>query len=258
MSNNKISSNFFLKNLNKKKHIKNIEKKDIHDFNFDEIKFTMDDLYSKNLNDDNYIPYKILKKFLDSCSSCQISDALQNLTGRNGILKDIYSLNNKKTYGRIVTAKTNSDDWGTSLLAIDKAKKGEILFILSSGNSSAIWGELTSICSKEKNLNGTIIKGASRDIDFIANFDYPVFASNVVPNAGNPLGLGEINISFEFENIKVTPGDFIFADINGCVLIPKEFFSEVIIETLKIKKKENHFISQIKNGKYLSEIVGLK
>ncbi|MCL2157374.1 MAG: RraA family protein [Methanobrevibacter sp.] len=250
----KITTNSFLKGWNQNKIIKEIDKANTNQLNFEKEDFNI-----KNLNiQDDSIQNHLLKKLLDSTASCQISDALNNLTGRNGVLKNIKSINNKKTYGRIITVKTDSDDWGTSLLGIDKAKKGEILFILSLGESSAIWGELTSQCSKEKGLSGTVICGATRDIDFLVDFDYPVFASEIVPNAGKPLGLGIVNPELELEKVKIKPGDFLFADMSGCVLVPQELFSDVIMETLKIKLKESEIVSKIKKGKSLSEILNLR
>jgi len=247
----KLSTNSFLKGLNQDKFIKKI---DI--MNTDQLNFKKEDFNIENL--DNQIQNHFLKNLLDSSATCQISDALANLTGRNGVLNNIKSINNKKAYGRIITAKTDSDDWGTSLLAIDKAKKGEILLILSLGESSAIWGELTSQCSKEKGLSGTVIYGATRDIDFLVDFDYPVFTCETAPNAGKPLGLGIINPSLEIEKTRIKPGDFLFADINGCVIVPQDLFSDVMVEALKIKLKESEIISEIKKGKSLSEILNLR
>ncbi|MCL2115362.1 MAG: RraA family protein [Methanobrevibacter sp.] len=249
----KLSTNSFLKGWKQDKLIKEIDKMDTYQLNFKKEDFNI-----KNLNNpDNQIQNHLIKKFLDSSGTCQISDALFNLTGRNGVLNSIKSINNKKTYGRIITAKTDSDDWGTSLLAIDKAKKGEILLILSLGELSAIWGELTSQCSKEKGLSGTVIYGATRDIDFLVDFDYPLFTCETTPNAGKPLGMGIINPKLEIENITIKPGDFLFADMSGCVVVPQELFSDVMMETWKIMLKEAEIISEIKKGRLLSEILNL-
>jgi len=247
----KLSTNSFLKGLNQNKFVEKIDK-----MNTNQLSFKKEDFNIENL--DNQIKNHFLKNLLDSTATCQISDALANLTGRSGVLNKIKSINNKKAYGRIITAKTDSDDWGTSLLAIDEAKKGEILLILSLGEFSAIWGELTSQCSKEKGLSGTVIYGATRDIDFLVDFDYPVFTCETVPNAGKPLGLGIVNPNLEIEKMKIKPGDFLFADISGCVIVPQELFSDVMIETLKIKLKESEIISEIKKGKSLSEILNLR
>lgn len=276
MKKNKLSPKYLSKQLSYKKHLKNKET-----LLLGELKICMEDFAIENMdfphlsmktNSDNSksksesliakeLGYENIKKLLDITSSSQISDALNNIAKRNGVIDDVNSINNKKAYGRVVTVKTSSDDWGTCLYGIDEAKKGNILFIQTYGKSSAIWGELTSSCSKEKELGGTVILGATRDIDFIINYDYPVFASETVPNAGSALGLGEVNTSLEIgetNKFTINPGDFIYGDESGVVHVPQELFSEVMLETLKIKVKESNILSEIKKGKSLSEIVGLK
>ena len=272
MERGKLSPKSLLKQLSYKKHQKN--KKTIEIRN---VKICKDDFDIENLDFENTLPpkskkpsssplirkeigFENLKKLLDSTSSCQISDALAKITRRNGVLEGIKSINGKKAYGRVVTVKTSSDDWGTSLLGIDKAKKGEILFIETTGKSSAIWGELTSSCSYEKELSGTVIWGSTRDIDYLVKSDYPVFAKETVPNAGNALGLGKINITLkigEDEKHTIRPGDFVFGDESGVVHVPQELFTEVMLKTLEIKMNELNIISEIKKGIPLSKIVGL-
>jgi len=219
-----------------------------------------DTLDKNNKNKNKKIVFKNLKNLLDNCSTCQISDALSKIAGRDGVIRGIKSINGKTAYGRIVTVKTSSDDWGTSLIGIDEANDGEILFIETTGPTSAIWGELTSSCSEKSGLAGTVILGAVRDIDAVDGCDYPLFAREITPNAGAALGLGEINIPLIIgeNNQTINPGDFIFADKTGVVHIPQELFCEVMIKTLEIKIVESNILSEIEKGKPLSEIIGLK
>lgn len=250
MSNKKISPRNLLKDFT----LKNPKYEDINSLTLKLGNFSIDDL-DEDLNNPNYVQLKYL---LDSVCGCQISDAFNKISRRSGVIKSLKSINGKTAYGRIYTATSKSDDWGTSLFAIDNAKKGDILFLLSEGNPSAIWGELTSISSMEKGIKATAIYGSCRDIDEIMKLDFPVFASIKVPNAGSPLGLGELNIDLNIEGEIIKPGDFFFGDKSGVVIIPQELFDKVIIETLAIKIKESKILEQLKEGKSLSEIVGLK
>ncbi|MDR0900107.1 MAG: RraA family protein [Methanobrevibacter sp.] len=267
MKNSKLSAKSFLKELNNKKQLKSKNQEIIGGMAICKEDFSIENLnsinYSKsskssNPSKDNSIAYENLKNLLDSTSSCQISDALSQIAGRNGVLKGIKAINGKKAYGKVVTVKTNSDDWGTSLFGIDEANKGDILVILSIGESSAIWGELTSTCAQKKEIAGTIIIGATRDIDYVKRADYPVFAKDIVPNAGKSLGLGHVNVDLNLNETKICPGDFVFADESGVVLIPQNLFQETILKTLEIKIKEIAIIEEIEEGKSLSEIVRLK
>ncbi|MCR5025994.1 MAG: RraA family protein [Methanobrevibacter sp.] len=216
---------------------------------------TIDDL---TFNGDNYAEYINLNSFLNSVSTCQISDAFNEIAHRSGVIYNLKSINNLKTWGRITTSKTDSDDWGTITLAIDEAREGDVLLIETSNMDAAIWGELASTCAKNNGVKATLVYGCVRDLDALLKMDYPIFACGYRPNAGKALGLGENNIDLELESMKISPGDFLFGDETGVVVIPKEFFTRVMIQTLEIKAKEKKITDMLNSGKSLSEVVGLK
>ncbi|BDH79113.1 MAG TPA: RraA family protein [Methanothermobacter sp.] len=191
-------------------------------------------------------------------STPQISDALHKISGYNGAIHSLRPLNKRKIFGPVITAKTKDYDWGTSVKAIDHASESEVIFIMVEGDDNAVWGELTSKTAKKKNIAGTIIYGACRDLDAISRLDFPVFSKRVVPNAGKPLALGEINIELECEGVKVKPGDYVFGDDSGVVVVPQELLDIVMEEALRIKEKESEIDRRIEDGIPLSRILGLK
>ncbi|MDO5860695.1 RraA family protein [Methanobrevibacter sp.] len=209
-------------------------------------------------NGDNYEEYINLCSLLENVSSCQISDAYNGISHRSGTIKSIKPINNLKVWGSIFTVETLSDDWGTSALAIDCASEGEILFFKVDNDDKAIWGELASTCAKNNGIKATVIYGAVRDLDALLYMDYPVFASNFVPNAGLALGLGTLNQSIEVEGSIINPGDFFFGDESGIVVIPQELFNKTMISTLEVKLKESNIIKMLNDGMTLGEITGLR
>lgn len=216
---------------------------------------TIDDL---RFNGKNYDEYINLQSLLENVSACQISDAYNAISKRSGTVQSIKPVNNQKVWGPIYTAETDCDDWGTSALAIDRANEGDILFFKVNGEDKAIWGELASSCARDNGIKATVIYGSARDLDALLYMNYPVFASNFCPNAGSPLGLGRLNEPIEVEGMNINPGDFLFADESGIVVIPKELFAQVMSQTLLVKIKESGIIKDISSGKTLAEIVGLK
>ncbi len=233
------------KNLNKRVAVEKIKVDDV----------TIDDL---RFNGKNYAEYINLNSLLENVSSCQISDAYKGISSRSGTIQNIKPVNNQKVWGKIFTAKTACDDWGTSAQAIDNAEPGDILFFKVDGEEKAIWGELASSCARDNGIKATVIYGSARDLDALLYMDYPVFASNFCPNAGSPLGLGTLNETIEVEDVIINPGDFFFGDESGIVIIPKELFAKTMVATLAVKIKEAGIIEDINCGKTLAEIVGLK
>ena len=225
---------------------------DLDDVDISEYIFSIDDLDNEKSKS-----HALLKKILDSSSACQVSDAYSSVSGRSGVIDGLKPMNDNKVYGKVFTAKTNTDDWGTSLMSMDNAEAGEVLFIHSYGKPASVWGELASTCAGEKGIAGTVLYGWARDMDALVDLDYPVFALDYLPNAGKPLGLGEINVDLEIGDDIIKPGDFVFGDQNGVVVIPKELFHETMVATFNVKVKESHIIKELKKGRLLSEIIGL-
>ena len=237
--------------LNKSKNLN--KRVDVDKINLENV--SVDDL---RFNGKNYSEYINLQSLLENVSACQISDAYNAISNRSGTIQSIKPINNQKVWGSVYTAETDSDDWGTSALAIDNADEGDVLFFKVNGEDKAIWGELASSCARDNGINATVIYGSARDLDALLHMDYPVFASNFCPNAGSPLGLGSLNEPIEIEGVKINPGDFLFADESGIVVIPQELFGQVMVQTLLVKIKESGIIKDISCGKTLAEIVGLK
>lgn len=246
MSKNKLLNKKF------KKKIKN--NLSLNNLNLDDI--SIDDLTLNN-DESNFLNYSQLKYLLDSVSTCQLSDAYLSITNRSPVIKNLEAVNNQKTYGKIFTCKTESDDWGTCALGIDYALKDDILFILVNDEKKAIWGEIASLSAIKKGIKAVAIYGSCRDVEALKNLNFPVFSLNNVPNAGKPLGLGEINIELFFDDRKILPNDFFFGDENGAIIIEKSLFNEVLKETLNIKIREAEFLLKIDNNVKLSDLVNL-
>ena len=237
--------------LNKNKNLK--KRVDIDKINLDDV--TVDDLKFNGKNYDNHIN---LMSLLDNVSACQVSDAYNGISRRSGSIQSIKPINNQKVWGSIFTVETESDDWGTSALAIDEAAEGDILFFKVSDDDKAIWGELASTCARDNGIKATVIYGSARDLDALLYMDFPVFASNFCPNAGSALGFGTLNEPIVVEDVKINPGDFFIGDESGIVVIPRELFNQTMVATLGVKIKESKIIDDIADGKTLAQITGLK
>jgi len=191
-------------------------------------------------------------------STSQISDALKNLTGEYGVIPGVIPIKDDlRISGRVITVRTQQDDWGTSLKAIETAKKGEIVFICCDGDEIGIWGELFSKYAQKKGIQSTVIYGAMRDVAAVRELNYPVFSRSIVPHAGTPRAEGEINIPLDCGGVKVKTGDWIFGDDCGVVVVAEELRDRVIQESMQIKKNEDKILHQLEEGEYLSDILGI-
>lgn len=199
-----------------------------------------------------------LKLWMKYLTTPQVSDALNNIISEKWVIPDVKPLKDEfRIIGRAVTVETSSYDWGTVSKGIDMAKKGEVLFINSDDDNYAIWGELTSKTAQKKGLEATIICGATRDVSAIKNLNYPVFTRSIVPNAGEALAKGKVNVPLKCGEVTVYPQDVIIGDDCGVIVVPDAVFSQVIHKALKIKKNEDAVSNKLNEGLSLSEILNI-
>ncbi len=187
-------------------------------------------------------------------STPNISDAMH----RKGVMKGIKPLfENIKLVGRAVTVQTFEGDWAKPVEATDVAKEGDVIVVYAGSKDVAPWGELASWSCKQKGIAGFVIDGAVRDVDEIRRIQFPVFATCIVPNAGEPKGFGEINAEITCGGVEVKPGDWIIGDDNGVVVVPKERAYEIARRAKEVWKAEERIREEIKRGKTLSQVLDL-
>src|SRR5262245_61248770 len=126
-----------------------------------------------------------------------------------------------RAVGPAYTVRTAPGDWAKPVEAIDHAPAGAVLVIDAGGVPPAIWGELATYSSVQRRLAGVVIHGAIRDTPEIKRLGFPAWATHVVPNAGEPKGFGEENVAVRIAGQTVEPGDWVVADDDGVIAIPR-------------------------------------
>ncbi len=196
-----------------------------------------------------------IREILTKVSTPNVSDAMHRARAMDGVYPLVRG---KKVVGKAVTVSTMDGDWAKTVEAINVAGKGDVLVIKCSGDTAAVWGELATRSCINRGIAGVIIDGAVRDVDDIRALGYPVFAKKEVPNAGEPKGFGEINVKVICGGVEVNPGDWIIADDNGVMVIPKQRAYEIARRALEVKKAEDRIRGEIEEkGRTLADVVEL-
>jgi 3-hexulose-6-phosphate synthase/6-phospho-3-hexuloisomerase len=221
------------------------------------IRGAIDEAWKKGIiaeRDRKSVEDEIRELFME-VSTPNISDAMH----RAKAMREIYPINRgKKIVGKAITVNTMDGDWAKTVEAIDVAGKGDVLVIKCSGDTAAVWGELATRSCINKGIEGVIIDGAVRDVDDIRDLGYPLFAKREVPNAGEPKGFGEINVKIICGGLEVNPGDWIVADDNGVMVVPRQRAYEIARRSLEVKKHEERIRGEIEDrGRTLADIVEL-
>ncbi len=197
-----------------------------------------------------------LREILQKVTTSNISDG----SHRQPCLEGIRPISvGQFACGPAVTVKCFPGDWAKPVEAIDIAKPGDIIVVDTSGQPPAIWGELATESAKNKGIAGLVVNGAVRDTAAIRELGFPVWSRHITSHAGNPHGLGEINVPIEISHQAVNPGDWIVADDDGVIILPSAKAVEMANRGADILEAENRIRTEIRDKKStLAEVVSLK
>jgi 4-hydroxy-4-methyl-2-oxoglutarate aldolase len=139
--------------------------------------------------------------------------------------------------------------------AIDEVPHGGILMIDTAGARGSCSGELMCTGAKVRGARGTIVNGTIRDLSEINNLNYPVYAKGVLPvTAVGRMEDVAYNVDIEITGIRIQPGDIIFADLDGVVVIPQSAAPVVADMADALGKLERNFKAEILEGRPLLEV----
>jgi len=121
-------------------------------------------------------------------------------------------------------------DFGLMLRALDDLKRGEVYICTGGSPDYALWGGLMSTRAMTLGATGAVLDGYHRDTREIVHLGFPVFSHG--PYAQDQRTRGRVvdfRVQIEFGNgCRVAPGDVIFGDIDGVVVIPSDRAVEIV------------------------------
>jgi len=195
-----------------------------------------------------------IREMLSRVSSPNVSDAMH----RQGELEGIRPVcSGLKMIGPAFTVRTYPGDWAKPVEAIDEAPPGSVIVIDAGGVGPAVWGELATHSCLEKKIAGVVIDGAIRDVVEIRKLKFPAFARIIMPTAGEPKGFGEMGVPVKVGGVRVFPGDWVFGDDDGVVVIPQKRAVEITNRAMDVLEKENRIRKEIKEGGTLGKVTEL-
>ena len=194
-------------------------------------------------------------------ATTNISDAMDalNLKGATYGISPIWA-GAGKIAGRAVTIRMiptglTQPEAHASMEAIDVAQEGDIIVIDGGGRlDTNCWGGVVATGAKMKKLSGVVVDGAVRDVDDYVELKFPVYArGTVVTTARGRTIIDGTNIMIQFGGVQVRPGDIVFADLSGVVIIPQERLDDVLEKAETLYDREQRMIKDILAGMSMEE-----
>jgi regulator of RNase E activity RraA len=139
--------------------------------------------------------------------------------------------------------------FGLMLEALDSLKPGEVYICTGSSPSYALWGGLMSIRAMQLGAAGSVLDGYVRDTREILELGYPIMARGRYAQDQGPRGkVIDFQVPIRIGGAHVNPGDIIFGDIDGVLVIPKAVESEVIRLSLEKVRGESAVRKALEKG----------
>ena len=195
---------------------------------------------------------------LQKCFSSVIHDVMRDDGLKNFTLPSSITPTKKnyKISGQIFTIEGEINSKLThheSLLAwtgfLSKAPKDKVIICQPNNQEIALMGELSAETLQNKGIRGCIIDGGCRDVEFILNIDFPVWCNFYTPRDvvayWSPTKIEE---TIKIGDTSINNDDYVMADIDGVVVIPKDKAEEILLKSEKLIATESEIRKAIREG----------
>lgn len=150
-----------------------------------------------------------------------------------------------------------SNPYAIEMALVDDLKPGDVAVFACQGPTTRIapWGELLSTASVARGAVGCVTDGLVRDVRQIRELRFPVFHGGIGPLDSK--GRGEMmamDVPVELAGVRVLPGDFVFGDVDGVVVIPQARAAETFRLALEKVSAENRTRDELRAGAKLAEV----
>lgn len=167
----------------------------------------------------SFMPNTQLMNF-STCDLCDAhkSDATGSFRVLPAVFKNYGAL--QKFCGEIVTVKCHEDNTLVKT-AVDSAGQGRVLVV--DGGASlrrALLGGNLAAAAAKNGWAGVVIDGCVRDVAELAQCSTGIRALGAIPLPTEKRGEGQRDVSVRIQDVWVRPGDWLYADEDGMVVMP--------------------------------------
>ena len=163
---------------------------------------------------------------------------------RTGLYRDVYHV------------PPDHNPYELEIALVDDLKPGDVP-VLGCGRSGRIapWGELLTTASMARGAHGCVTDGLIRDTNAIRELRFPVFHGGIGPLDSR--GRGEvcaIDMPIECAGVTVNPGDLVFGDADGVVVVPQPVVVATVQKAREKVEGEERTRAELKQGTRLADV----
>ena len=140
---------------------------------------------------------------------------------------------------------------------VDDLQPQEVVVLASNGPSERIapWGELLTTAAQVRGAAGCVTDGLVRDVRQIRAMHFPVFHGGIGPlDTKGRARMVDRDVRVECGGVSIDPGDLVFGDVDGVVVIPRSHEHAVMDLALEKVRGEDNTRDALLQGESLANV----
>jgi 4-hydroxy-4-methyl-2-oxoglutarate aldolase len=147
------------------------------------------------------------------------------------------------------------DPYGLEIEAMDALRPGDVVVHSTDcAGTNAPWGELMTTVAQRNGAVGCVCDSQVRDCNRVIALGFPVYCAGIRPL--DSMGRGRVmayDVPVMCGDVLVRPGELVFADFDGVVVVPREVEEEALQGAAEKAGKESASRKAIMEGRTLRE-----
>lgn len=132
--------------------------------------------------------------------------------------------------------------------AVADDPRGKVLVLASNGHPDTSLGGGTKLSRLQKyGLAGVLSDGRLRDFDELAGYDFATYCSGEATRwGGGAVTPFQANVPVVLNGVGVRPGDYVYADDSGGVVLPAGQVDEVLKGALAVTEEDAEYLEMVR------------
>ena len=124
--------------------------------------------------------------------------------------------------------------------ALDQLQEGEVYLAGGGDMRCAYWGEILTATARSRKAVGAVVNGFHRDTPKVLEQNWPVFSrGRFAQDSRVRTQVADYRCAIEIGGVWIEPGDLVFGDLDGVVIIPHKHETEVLEQAFQKALAEN-------------------
>lgn len=160
--------------------------------------------------------------------------------------------------GSAVTVRIPGADSTLLHYALSLCGPGDVLVIDRCGDTRhACWGGVVTAAAGLAKITAAIIDGPATDITEVIAARFPLWCRGRSALTTKFLEFeSAVNVPVQVGGVMVSPGDGVFADYNGVIIVPRAEIEQVCDTALAMQDNELAVLERLRQGERLADISG--